>query len=150
MGLQQKLDDDLKAAMRTRDQERLEAIRQIKSTVTIEELRQSGPLTDGQIQDIVARLVRQHRESIELFTKGNRMELAERETAQLDVLLSYLPNQLSTQDVETLVRQIAEDLDAKGPSDKGKVMGKVMPQVKGKMDGKAVNSIVDQILSNLS
>ena len=149
MGLQQKLDEDLKAAMRSRDTDRVEAIRQIKATVTNVEVRQPDPLTDLQIEEIVSRLVRQHRESIDLFTKGNRQELADKETAQLDVLLSYLPAQLSSEAVEELAKSVAAEVGARGPADKGKLMGKLMPQVKGKVEGKVVNEAVDKVLAGL-
>ena len=150
MSLQQKLDSDIKDAMRSRDRVRLDAIRGIKAAVMNAEVQANATLTDAQVEEIIARQVRQRRESIEMFTKGNRPDLVTKEQTELAVLLAYLPQQLSTDEVRALVRQAAADVGARGPADKGKVMGKLMPQVKGKAEGKMVNEVVTQVLAELA
>ena len=149
MSLLQKLDDDLKDAMRGRDRLRSDTIRQIKAAVTYAELQQSGPLDDTQVQEIVTRLVRQHRESVEMFKKGNRQELVDKEEAELQLLVAYLPEQMPGEQIIALARQIAQEVGAAGPGDKGKVMGRLMPQVKGRAEGKLVNDAVMEVLASL-
>jgi len=150
MGLQQKLDDDLKEAMRARDRLRSDTIRQVKTAVTNAEIQQNKPMTDAQIEEVIGRLVRQHRESIAMFSKGGRPELAQKEETELKLLQAYLPEQLTAEQVLELVRQAAKEVGARGLGDRGKVMGKVMPQVKGKADGKAVGDAVAQVLASLA
>lgn len=149
MSLQQKLDEDLKNAMRSRDQIRMDAIRQVKAAVMNAEVQQ-GTLTDAQVEEIISRLVRQRRESIDMFAKGNRQDLVAKETTELNILLAYLPKQLSVEDIRALVKQVAAEVGAHGPADKGKLMGKLMPQVKGKAEGKLVNDVVSQVLAELA
>ncbi len=148
MGLQLKLDQDLKDAMRGRDRPRTDVIRQVKASITNQEVKLGSALTESQIEEIVTRLVRQHRESIEMFSKGSRDELVEKETAELNVLLSYLPEQLPTDEIRALAERIADDLGARGPGDRGKLMGKLMPEVKGKAEGKTVGQIADAVLES--
>ena len=148
--MQERLTKDLTAAMRSRDQARMETIRQVKGAVTYEEIRLGTPLTDAQVEEVIGRLVRQHRESIDMFTKGNRPELADKEKAELEMLLAYLPQQLTPDQLKTLVTAVATEVGARGPSDKGKVMGKLMPQIKGKAEGKAVNDVVMDVLTKLA
>ncbi|MSQ25884.1 MAG: GatB/YqeY domain-containing protein [Dehalococcoidia bacterium] len=149
MPIAQQLDSDLKDAMRARDQVRLDVIRQVKATVMNAEIKEGNALSDTGIQEILTRLVRQHRESIEMFAKGGRPELVQKEEAELKVLQSYLPQQMSQADVVALAKKIAAEVGARGPADKGKVMGKLMPQVKGKAEGMAVNDAVTQVLASL-
>ena len=149
MPISQQLDADLKDAMRARDQVRLDVIRQVKATVMNAEIKEGKPLDDAGVQEILTRLVRQHRESIEMFAKGGRPELVQKEEAELKVLQSYLPQQMSQADVVALAKQIAAEVGARGPGDKGKVMAKLMPQVKGKAEGKVVNDAVIEVLASL-
>lgn len=150
MPIAQQLDSDLKDAMRARDQVRLDVIRQVKATVMNAEIKEGNALSDTGIQEILTRLVRQHRESIEMFAKGGRPELVQKEEAELKVLQSYLPQQMSQADVVALAKKIAAEVGARGPADKGKVMGKLMPQIKGKAEGKAVNDVVMDVLTKLA
>lgn len=135
--------------MRARDQTRMDTIRHVKTAATMAEVKQSSALTDGQVEEIIARLVKQRRESIEMFLKGNRQDLATKEESEIKVLQAYLPQQMSADDIKAAVKKIIEEVGAKGPGDKGKVMGKLMPLVKGKADGQAVNTIVTETLASL-
>ena len=149
MGLRNHLNDDLKNAMRSRDRTRIDTVRQIKSTVDTEESRKGTEFDDAAIEEIIVRLVRQHRESIEVFRQQDRPELAAKEEAELDTLLSYLPEQLSPEKVREMAQVIATEVGASGPADKGKVMGQLMPQVKGRAEGKIVNEMVTAVLADL-
>lgn len=148
--MQEKLSKDLLDAMRARDQVRMDTIRQVKGAATNQEIQQNTPLTDAQVEEVIGRLVRQHRESIDMFSKGNRPVLAEKEKAELAVLQSYLPQQLSVEEVTAMARDAAAQVGARGPSDKGKVMGKLMPLVKGKAEGKVVNDAVTEVLARIA
>ena len=150
MTLLAKLEDDLKDAMRARDRLRLDTIRSIKALAINEEIKRGATLTDQQVEEIVARLVRQHRESIEVFSKNQREDLAAKEKLELDILLSYLPEQLSADAIRALAEEAATAVGAAGPGDKGKIMGRLMPQVKGKADGKLVNEVVMALLERLA
>ena len=149
MGLRNQLNDDLKNAMRSRDRTRIDTVRQIKSTVDTEESRKGTEFDDAAIEEIIVRLVRQHRESIEVFRQQDRPELAAKEEAELDTLLSYLPEQLSPEKVREMAQVIATEVGASGPADKGKVMGQLMPQVKGRVQGKIVKEVVTAVLADV-
>lgn len=149
MSLRDILSADLRKAMRSRDQVLLGALRQIKSTVDTEESREGIEFDDAAIEVIISRLVRQHRESIEIFSQQGRADLVTKEESELGALLSYLPKQLSQVEIRTMVEEIAAKVGASGPHDKGKVMGQLMPQVKGRAEGKVVNDLVTEVLAAL-
>jgi uncharacterized protein YqeY len=150
MGLKERLDEDLKKAIREQDALRRTVLRTIRSEVHNEEIALQKPLDDDDgIVGVVSKQVRQRRESIFEFRKGQREDLVEREEAELAVLLDYLPPQLTPEELTVLVQGVIQDMGAQGPGDKGKVMGRLMPQVKGKADGSAVNEIVTKLLEAL-
>jgi uncharacterized protein YqeY len=149
MSLRDQLDADLKDAMRARDQTRMDAIRQIKAVVMTDEVKAGATFDDAKVHDVIGRLVRQHRESIEMFAKGNRADLKAKEETELRILLSYLPQQMTAAEIMTLAKAIAQEVGARGPADKGKIMGKLMPQVKGKAEGAEVNRVVTELLAGL-
>ena len=149
MGLRERLDADLKDAMRARDRTRMDTVRQIKSTVDTEEARKGAEFGDVAIEEIVTRLARQHRESIDVFRQKDRAELADKEEAELALLLAYLPEQLTADQIRALAEEAAAQVGAAGPSDKGKVMSRLMPQVKGRAEGKLVNQTVTDLLAAL-
>ena len=150
MGLKERLDEDLKKAIREQDALRRTVLRTIRSEVHNEEIALQRPLDDDDgIVGVVSKQVRQRRESIYEFRKGQREDLVEREEAELAVLLDYLPPQLTPEELTVLIQGVIQDMGAQGPGDKGKVMGRLMPQVKGKADGSAVNEVVSKLLEAL-
>ena len=150
MGLKERLDDDLKRAIREQDALRRTVLRSLRSEVHNEEIALQKSLDDDDgIIGVISRLVRQRRESISEFHKGNREDLVEREEADLAILLGYLPPQLTREDLAGLAEAVIGEVGARGPGDKGKVMGKLMPQVRGKADGSAVNEVVTGLLEAL-
>ena len=150
MGLKERLDEDLKKAIREQDALRRTVLRTIRSEVHNEEIALQKPLNDDDgIVGVISRQVRQRRESIYEFRKGQREDLVEREEAELAVLLGYLPPQLTPEELTALVQGVIQEMGVQGPGDKGKVMGRLMPQVKGKAEGSAVNEVVSKLLEAL-
>lgn len=147
MTLQEKLRDDLKNALRKGDKTRVSVIRMALSAVNYAEIGQQRKLDDPGVLDVLAREAKQRRESIAEFGKGNRPDLVAKEEAELAIVLEYLPRQMSREEVAALARQVAQEVGAKSPAEKGKLMSRLMPQLKGKADGKLVNEVVTEILT---
>ena len=135
--------------MRQGDTLRRSVIRYLRAAIGNEEIAKGAPLDDDGVITIINRQVRQRRESIEAFRKGNRLDLARQEEAELAALVEYLPPQMAREEIATLARQVIGEVGAKGPADKGKVMGRLMPQVRGKADGAEVNAVVMELLEEL-
>ena len=148
MPLKEQLNSDLRDSMRSQNEVRKGTIRLILSAVHNAEIAAGKPLDDAGINVVLAREAKQRRESIEEFGKAGRADLVAKESAELEVVLEYLPPQLSREEIEATVRPLIAQLGAKGPSDKGKVMGPVMAQLRGKADGSVINEVVTQLLAN--
>lgn len=146
MTLRDTLEDDIHAAMRSREQSRLEALRFLKSAIQMEEKARGKPLDQDGLLQVVVKQVNDRREAIRMFQEGNRSDLVAKESADLAIIEVYLPPQLSQDELAELVRRVIEELGATTERDKGKVMGKLMPQVRGKADGTVVNALVTQML----
>ena len=146
MTLRDTREDDIHAAMRSRDQARLEALRYLKSAIQMEEKSRGKPLDQDGLLQVVVKQVNDRREAIRMFEEGNRSDLVAKESADLAVIEVYLPPQLSHDDLVELVRQVIAEVGATTERDKGKVMGRLMPQVRGKADGAEVNALVAQML----
>ena len=147
MPLKDRLDEDLKRAIRQQDALRRNVLRTLRSEVHNEEIAQQKPLDDDDaIIGVISRQVRQRRESITEFRKGRREDLVQREESEMGVLLEYLPPQLSPEEIADMAREAVREVGARGPGDKGRVMGKLMPNVRGRADGTVVNEVVTGIL----
>jgi uncharacterized protein YqeY len=144
--LQDKLSNDLKEAMRNKDLLRLSTLRLIKAGIQNEEIARGKPLDDADVIDLVSRQAKQRQDSIEQFKKGNRLDLVEKEEAELEVVREYLPQQLTIGEIENLVAEVIQKTGARSAVDKGKVMGALMPQVRGRIDGSIVNSVLSRLL----
>lgn len=147
MTLQDKVAGDLRQAQKSGDKTRVTVLRLVKAGVKNAEIAQGAPIDDAGVIDVITREVKQHRESITEFTKGNRQDLVAKEEAELATLMEYLPKQMSREEVEVVVRQVIEQVGATGPGDKGKVMSQLMPQLKGRADGREANDIVTELLT---
>ncbi len=134
--------------MRSRDQSRLDALRFLKSAIQLEEKARQKPLDDEAVLQVIVKQVNDRRESIRMFTQGNRDDLVAKESAELTVLEAYLPPQLSHDDLVEMVRQVVAEVGATTERDKGRVMGRLMPLVRGKADGAEVNALVSQVLQS--
>lgn len=144
--IKERLEDDIRNTMRARDRERLETLRFLKSQIQLTEKNNLKELDESGVTDVVAKQVKDRRESIEMFGQGGRADLVAKEEASLSVLLEYMPEQLGNDEIEAIARQAISDTGASGSSDRGKVMGRIMPQVRGKADGSQVNAIVSRLL----
>ncbi len=146
MSLKDKITEHIKAAMKAKDKVRLETVRSIKKVILEEEVnaRAAGKdsLTEAQEMDILARLAKQRRDSIEQYTQVGRQELADQEAAELAILEEYLPKQLSDDQIAQIIDEIIVQVGASSAKDMGKVMGPAMQQLKGKADGKKVQEMV--------
>lgn len=149
MNLYDQVSEDIKAAMKARDKVRLETLRNIKK-VFIEAKTAPGSndtLDDADALKIIQKLAKQGRESAAIFTEKNRQELADNEMAQVAVIESYLPKQLSEEEIEAAVKDIIAKTGASSMKDMGKVMGLANKQMAGKADGRAISTIVKRLLS---
>jgi len=148
MSLLKRLDEDLKAAMKRSDAISLSAIRMAKAAIKNVQIDKGRELTDEEIFSVLSSMAKQRRESIEQFSKGGREELAEKERQELAVLQSYMPAQLSSDEVEKLIVQAIQESSARSETDMGKVMKLLIPKIKGVADGKWVNNRVKELLSS--
>ena len=147
MSIQERLSTDLKAAMREKSEPRRSTIRFIRAAVQNEEKEKRRPLQDEDVITVLSRMVRQHQESISAFGNANRLDLVEKEKSELAIVREYLPEQISDEELDSLVRNAINEADAKQQSDMGKVMKILMPKVQGKADGSRVSIIVKDLLT---
>ncbi len=147
MSLYERLRQDMQKAAKERDSLALSALRMALAEIKNKEIEAHGPLPDEALLKLLASMVKRRRESIEMFTKGNRLDLAAREAAEIKVLEVYLPQGLPEAEVEAIVRETVLSEDAKGAADMGRVMKALMPKLAGRADGKMVNEIVRRILT---
>ncbi|MEG4347397.1 GatB/YqeY domain-containing protein [Microcoleus sp. A003_D6] len=151
MSLRERIDAEIKAAMKSKDKVRLETVRGIKKFILEKEvsLRPSGQdtLTEAQELEILMQIAKQRRDSIEQYRKGGREDLVAQEEAELAIVEEYLPPQMSDEEVSQIVDEVIASVGATSAKDMGKVMGKAMQQLKGKADG---NKIQDMVKAKLN
>ncbi len=148
MTLRNQIEEDIRDAMRSRAQARLDALRFLKSVVLDMEKTQGKSLDDQAMVEVIVRQVNDRRESIRMFQQGNRPDLVAKESEELAVLEAYLPPQLSSEELLELVQAAINEVGAKTARDKGRVMGRLMPQVRGRADGAQVNELVTELLGS--
>ena len=146
MTIKTKLDDDLKQAMRARDVLRRDVLRFLRSEIRNQEIRVQRELDDDGVVQVLSRQAQQRRDSVEAFAEANRDDLVEKERAELAVIMEYLPQQMTRDEIVELVRRVISEVGAAGPGDMGKVMSRIMPQVRGRAEGREVSSIVARTL----
>ncbi len=147
MGLREKINEDMKTAMKSGDKVRLETIRSVRALIL--EFDKSGANRELTHEDEIAMLstaVKKRKESVEMFTNAGRMDLAEKESAELKILQEYLPKQLSEEEIIEEIKSIAAEVNASTKADFGKLMPAAMKSLKGKADGKVVKSLVEKFL----
>lgn len=147
--LRERIDSELKDAMRSKDETVTSVLRMLKSAVKYKEVEPGakGPLDDTAILQVISSLIKQRRDSIEQYNAGNRPELAEKEQKEIDVLQGYLPQQLTADELRAEVQKAISESGAKAPRDMGAVMKVLMPRVQGKAEGKAISDEVKKQLS---
>ena len=148
MALEQQIQKDIMAAMKAKDQVRLNAVRSIKSAILLAKTAEgaSGELTDGDIVKLIQKLAKQRKEAAEQYVAAGRQELADNEVAEAAVLAEYLPKPLSPEELEAKLREIITEVGASSPKDMGKVMGVATKRLAGLADGKAISSLVKSLL----
>jgi uncharacterized protein len=146
MPLQETLLEDMKAAMRAHDELRVSCIRMVRAAIKNAEIDKHAPLDDAGVLSCIEKDVKRHRESIDAFTKGNRAELVAKEEAELNILLGYLPKQLSRDEVAAAAREAIAQVGAAKSADVGKVMAVLAPRLKGKADGRMISQVVQELL----
>ena len=148
MALEQQIQKDIMAAMKAKDQVRLNAVRSIKSAILLARTAEgaSGELTDGDIVKLIQKLAKQRKEVAEQYVAAGRQELADNELAEAEVLAAYLPKQLTPEEVEAKLKEIIAEVGASAPSDMGKVMGVATKRLAGLADGKTISGIVRKLL----
>jgi len=149
MSLKQQIDNDIKKAMLEKNKDELTALRSIKSQILLAETEKGGSDTlAGDVENkILMKAAKQRKESAEIFQKENRDDLAKKELLELEVISRYLPKQLSEEEIKAVLKEIIEQVGAKGPQDMGKVMGAATKQLSGKADGKVISDLVKKLLT---
>lgn len=147
MSLKDQITEDMKAAMRAKDTERLGTIRLLLAAMKQKEVDERVTLDDAAVIAIVDKLIKQRKDSISQFTAAGRTDLADKEGAELKVLEAYLPQRLGADEIDAAVRAIVATLGASGPGDMGKVMGAVKQQLAGQADMALVSAAVKRALT---
>lgn len=142
----QKIQEDLKTAVKAQDKPRVSVLRMVLNALKNAELEEREELSDEKELAVIASYARRIKESIEEFRKAERSDLVAKESAELAVVLSYLPEQMSDEDIRREAARVIADIGAASPRDMGRVMGEMMKRFKGKVDGAAVNRVVSELL----
>ena len=138
---------DIVTAMKEKDKVALETLRMVKGAIQMEEIKVKKELTDDELAVVIGKQIKTRKESIVEFEKGNREDLIEKTNAEIKVLEKYMPEQLSEEEISKVIENAIAELNASGPSDMGKVMGKVTPLLKGKADMGLVSKLVKEKLN---
>jgi uncharacterized protein len=147
MELKERLNEDLRAAMRTKDEIRKSAIRMALSAIRYAEIARGEPLDETGVQQVLAKEVKQRRESIEEFKKGGRTDLVNKEQAEIEALTPYLPEQIDEAAVQAMAQRIIAETGAASAADKGRVMPLLMKEISGRADGRLANEVVTRLLA---
>ena len=147
MSLESQLTEDLKTAMKAKDQVALRSIRAIKAAILLQKTDGSGEvMTEDKEIKMLQKLVKQRKDSVEMYTKGDRPELAEAELAEIAIIEKYLPAQMSEEELESKLKGIIAQTGVSSMKDMGKIMGIASKQFAGKADGKAISAMVKKLL----
>ncbi len=147
MSIAERVESDFKEALKSGDKASVSILRLIKSALKNKEIEKGGTLTEEETLSVLNTLSKQIRESIVEYEKAGRADLVEKEKKELEILQRYLPEQLSEQELKSIIHQVINEVEAKSIKDLGKVMKTLMPRVKGRADGKIVNQMVREVLS---
>ncbi len=147
MPIEEKITNDLKAAMKARDEMRLSCLRLLKTSIKHKQVEKGEELKDKDIEAIISSAIRKGKEAAQEFNKGNREDLAAKEEAEIKILYDYLPKQLDSVEIEKIIKEIITELSIDSPKDLGKVMKAAMARMAGKAQGKEVNEIARRLLS---
>ena len=147
MALEQKIRTDLEQALRNKDALRCSVYRMALSSIRNAEIAQQKTLDDSGVLVVLEKEAKMRRESIEAFEKGNRPELVAKEKAELAIILEYMPEQMTREEILTIARKVISEVGATSQKDRGKVMSQLMPQLRGRAQGQVVSEVVGELLS---
>lgn len=147
MSLLERLNNDMKQAMKNKEKDKLSVIRMLKAALQNEELKLRHELTDEDELTVLSRELKQRKDSLEEFANADRTDLVDKVRIEIGFVEEYMPEQLSAEEISEIVKQTIEEVNATSKADMGRVMGALMPRVKGKADGSLVNKLVQQQLS---
>ena len=147
MDLKTQLGEDLKTALRSGDKLRTSVIRLLTALIKNREVEKRGPLTDAELIQAVSASCKQRQEAIDQYRQGKRQDLVDKETAELQILQSYLPAALGAEELQVLVQEAIRESQAASPREMGKVMALLIPKVTGRADGKVVSGLVREMLT---
>ncbi len=147
MSLSERLNEDMKQAMKSQDKFKLSVIRMVRASIKNLEIDQRKTLDDNEVLDILSREIKQRKDSLQEFEKkAGRQDLAEPLKQEIAIIAEYLPQQLTEDEIKAVVQETIQEVGATSKADMGKVMAALMPKVKGRADGKIVNQFVTQLL----
>lgn len=146
MSLSERLNEDMKQAMKSQDKFKLSTIRLIRATIKNLEIDLKRTLNDNEVLDILSREIKQRKDALQEFTKAGREDLADKVKAEAEIIAEYLPQQLTEEEIKVIVQQTIQETGASSKADMGKIMSALMPKVKGRADGKLVNQAVQELL----
>ena len=146
MDLREKIDSDIKDALKSGAKEKVSALRLLSAALKNKQIDLRRPVTEEEVVQTVRSLIKQRKDSIEQFAKGGRQDLVEKETAEVAILEVYLPQALSREELERMVREVIAQTGAQGPRDMGKVMKALTPVAAGRADGKLLSELVKSAL----
>ncbi|WP_322622673.1 GatB/YqeY domain-containing protein [Aedoeadaptatus coxii] len=147
MSLKETLMQDLKTAMKNKDKRTKDTITMVRAAIKQKEVDERVELDDDGVIQVIAKEIKERRGSIEEFQKAGRDDLVDSTKAEIDVLLNYMPEQLSEEELEAMIRKVMEENNITEKKQMGLLMKNIMPKVQGRADGKAVNAIVNRILN---
>lgn len=147
MSLSQRITDELKGAIKAKDEIRISCMRMLKADLKNRQVEKGSDLEDREIENLVSSLIRKGQEAAKEFREGGRLDLAEKEEEEVRIFYEFLPEQLDSADIEKKIKEIISELSATGSADLGKVMKAAMAQMAGRVQGREVNEIARKLLS---
>ncbi|MFC0298259.1 GatB/YqeY domain-containing protein [Geobacillus jurassicus] len=148
MSLLDRLNDDMKQAMKNKEKEKLSVLRMLKAALQNEAIKLGkSPLSEDEELTVLSRELKQRKDSLQEFENAGRSDLVEKVKTEIDIVQSYMPKPLTEEELRELIEQTIKEVGASSKADMGKVMGAIMPKVKGRADGSLVNKLVQQQLS---
>lgn len=145
--MRDKILEDLKTAMKAQDKKTLTVIRMVKGAMQMEELNKKHPLTDEEVIDVISKQIKTRKESIKEFEKGNRQDLIDMTNSEIEILMGYMPKQLTEDEINVIIDKAFEEVNPTSPKDMGKIMKVVTPLVKGKADMGYVSKTIKEKLN---
>jgi len=147
--MRQRILDDIVSAMKNKDKEKLAVLRMIKGAMQLEEINKKSELSDDEVIGVISKQIKTRKESIVEFEKGGREDLIDKTNLEIDILNSYMPEQLSEEEVNKIINDAFDKVNPTSMKDMGKLMGLLTPQLKGKADMSSVSVIIKEKLNNL-